>query len=59
MMVKPMQAICENIKRTGTETYTGRLVQKKGKYELRIEADSAICPQMQCTFKFKFELKKK
>ena len=55
----PINAVCIRTPRVESVTYTGKLIEKKGKYQLRVEGSATICPDMKCAFKYTFDLKKK
>jgi hypothetical protein len=54
-----LYAICNNQKRTGEIVYSGRLIQKKGKYQLQVEGIDSLCSAMGCVFKQSLDLRKK
>ena len=55
----PSLSSCREQERQYTKTFTGKLTKKKGRYELRMEADDIPCPNMNCAFKNRVIVRKK
>jgi hypothetical protein len=58
-VIAPNRSFCRGQERQYTNTFTGKLTQKKGRYELRMEADDVACPNTNCAFKNRVVVRKK
>jgi hypothetical protein len=59
ILVIPGRARCKGQGRTYTRTLSGKVNEKKGKYELHMEGDDVPCPDLQCSFKERIQVRKK
>jgi hypothetical protein len=58
-LVASRVAGCNRQSRKYQITYLGKVIQKKGKYELELKGRDVACPEMKCVFERRIQLKKK